>query len=551
MYDNSSVYTTYARPVTVLTLLFAFIFSGLNISRAQMVTNVTPVIQLRLDDYLRSVLEHNESLQAQMLDSEASRWKGKAEYGAFEPQLELSAMREANRRTNNVQEQASLSGQTLFDERNNVYDSGVESLLPTGGKVQLGYTLSDLGNNVNPYGVIGGTNIAPFTQQWQTFVGATFTQPLLRNGGFATTLASLRLAALDSDIGFQQYRRQLMLTITRAESAYWNLYFAQEQLRFFNDSVSVAQDVLDDSRQKLKAGQGAELDVMQAQSDLALRETKRNDAMQNFYDALGELNTLAGTAQPLTLTGPVTPTICAVDAPPETNSVISYLDGYEDALSLNPDYLIQLHKMKQEALRVGVARNQLMPELNLKAAYGYNGLGLTPGESWTVAQSQDYPSWSVGLELNIPLGGNIKGHDLLRAAKSNLQEAYINLKGAQTEIGNRLNTALQKSAAWHQSIQSYQTVVHYNEELLKSLLQQLKAGLVDGHKVLEAEADLLDARQDFVNALVQYRRSSLEVELASGSILKDRKLDVTRDELKRQTSDLVRQYQHSLDSYQN
>ena len=55
--------------------------------------------------------------------------------------------------------------------------------------------------------------------------------------------------------------------------------------------------------------------------------------------------------------------------------------------------------------------------------------------------------------------------------------------------------------AWQQSIKSYETVVHYNDELLKTTLQQLKAGMVDGHKALEVEADLLDARQSLANGI--------------------------------------------------
>ena len=57
------------------------------------------------------------------------------------------------------------------------------------------------------------------------------------------TLANLRLTALESDIAFQEYRRQLMLTLSQAESAYWNLYYAQEQLRFFKESISVAESI--------------------------------------------------------------------------------------------------------------------------------------------------------------------------------------------------------------------------------------------------------------------------------------------------------------------
>jgi outer membrane protein TolC len=525
-----------ARPMGLALLSLAFSFYT---GQAEPVSNATQIVELKLDDYLQQVLQHNESIQAQMLETEVTRHKMQGERGIFEPDFEASATREANRRTNNVQQQASDSGQAFFDERNNLYDSGIESLIPTGGKIRLGYTLSDLANNVNPIPFLGNGTNNLFIKQYQTFVGATFTQPLLKNGGTTATLANLRLAAFDSDIAFQQYRRQLMLTIYQAEGAYWNLYFAQEQIRFFDDSVAVAQNVLDDTQEKLKAGQGAELDVMESQSALALRDTKRNDAMQSYFDALGHLQTLTGTMPDPMRSGTNAPTIRVVDDPHSTNAPPNYSDTFQDAFLLNPDYLIQEGKMEQERVRLGFAKNQLLPELDLKAAYGFNGLGATPGDSWNVAASQEFPSWSVGFELTVPLAGNIKGRNFYHAAKLSLQESYLNLKSVQTEIANGLSIAIQKAQAWQQSIQSYETVVHYNEELLKTQLERLKAGTVEAHKVLEVEADLLDSRQDLASALMQYRRALLEVELSDGAILKNRDLDVTRDELRHQTEWLL------------
>ncbi len=126
--------------------------------------------------------------------------------------------------------------------------------------------------------------------------------------------------------------------------------------------------------------------------------------------------------------------------------------------------------------------------MNLKAAYGFNGLSsdpMGPSYSWDSAATKDFPSWSLGLEFNIPLGSNIKGRNYYKAAQLSMQEAYLNLKGTQNEIANSLGIAIQKAQAWRQSIQSYQTVVSYNEELLKTQLERLKAGAVEGAKVLE------------------------------------------------------------------
>jgi outer membrane protein TolC len=115
----------------------------------------------------------------------------------------------------------------------------------------------------------------------------------------------------------------------------------------------------------------------------------------------------------------------------------------------------------------------------------------------------------------------------------------LNLKDVQTQIAGSLSMDIQKARAWQQSIESYETIVHYNDELLQTQLARLKAGTVEPQKVLDVESDLLDSRQDLASALTQYRRALLEIELNNGSILKSRALDITREELRRQTEQML------------
>jgi hypothetical protein len=75
--------------------------------------------------------------------------------------------------------------------------------------------------------------------------------------------------------------------------------------------------------------------------------------------------------------------------------------------------------------------------------------------------------------------------------------------------------------------------------LLTNTLAQLKAGTVGGHKALEAEADLLDAQQSMASALVQYQDAIIDVEMTDGSILEKWNLDISRDELRRETTVLL------------
>ena len=141
------------------------------------------------------------------------------EKGVFEPELTGSAQHVANHRPNTVEQQRTLSGVPILDERNNIFDTGVESLAVTGAKVRLGYTLSNLNNNLPPFGILAQNS--PRTDQWQSFTGITITQPLLKNAGATTAMAGIRLAALNSETAFQEYRRELMLTLQKPSGMKW------------------------------------------------------------------------------------------------------------------------------------------------------------------------------------------------------------------------------------------------------------------------------------------------------------------------------------------
>src|SRR5205085_4608473 len=153
-------------------------------------------------------------------EAEIGRRTLASEKGIFEPQITGSIERVDSVRPNNTQQLLSLgfSPQPFLSERNTLYNGGVEFLTPLGSKLRTGLTVRELHNNLQQN-----------RGEVETFAGATLTQPLLKNFGQNATMARIRLAAVASDIAFQEYRKQLMLTISQAESSYWDLYLMQEQ----------------------------------------------------------------------------------------------------------------------------------------------------------------------------------------------------------------------------------------------------------------------------------------------------------------------------------
>src|SRR3954467_8067546 len=196
-----------------------------------------PVL-LTLPEMIQMVMDHNESVQVRILEAEIGRRTLASEKGIFEPQITGSVERVDSVRPNNAQQIAPLafSAQPFLTERNTLYNSGVEFLTPLGTKLRTGLTIRQLGNNIQQ----NGTEV-------ETFLGATITQPLLKNFGTDASMARIRLAAVASDIAFQEYRKQLMIVLSQAESAYWDLYLVQEQQDIAAQSIDVAERILKDA----------------------------------------------------------------------------------------------------------------------------------------------------------------------------------------------------------------------------------------------------------------------------------------------------------------
>src|SRR5690606_5504447 len=125
--------------------LSLLIVTGSRIRAADAVTNRASIT---LIEYLQRVVERNESIQTRILELEFNRRRLAAEAGAFEPELFGEYSHQDTRRENTTEQRLNQSGRAIFKEKNNIYQGGIEALVPTGARVRLGYTLRDLDNNL-------------------------------------------------------------------------------------------------------------------------------------------------------------------------------------------------------------------------------------------------------------------------------------------------------------------------------------------------------------------------------------------------------------------
>lgn len=489
---------------------------------------------LRLNELRRMVLEQNDQIQMRMQDAEVGERLHRAEKGIFEPQLVGGAEYFDTSRPNNRQQSAQLGffARPFYLERNTLYNAGIEFLLGTGAKLRTGYMLRDLNNNVGAAETTPGELMG---QQYESFAGLNLTQPLLKNAGWGATTAKIRLSAISSKIAFHEYRRQILLVLASAEAAYWDLHLAQEQVRIGTDSLATAQKILKDNQARLEVGKSSELEVMQAQAGLAARKAKLEQAQQTAFDYASRISSLYSRSISGQSSLPR-----AVDVPELVDDPTSKVESYTQAFRKNPDYLIRAEQVKQENLRVAYLKNQRLPQLDLKASYGLNGLSSNVVQSMDDWANREYPAWSLGFEFRVPLGGGIKERNELEAGRLGKIRALSALKEAEVQVFNLVDTALRKIQLHRNSLTNARSVIGFHEKLLAAQLDRLAVGSVDSRMVLETEEKLSEARAAAVDSMVMERKARLELEAVRGTLLLARDAEVDLFELRKRTEEFLR-----------
>lgn len=487
-------------------------------------------------EYLQRVLRNNHVIQARLASFGTALNLHRAERGLMEPELVGTGQWIDRQRPNTIELERSLQSGGVFIERNLVYSGGVEVRTPTGARVRVGASARRLRNNVQR------TVIVDLDAEYETSVDISIEQPLLRGAGPGVALAPRRMAARSAEIGYQEFRWQLMQTVAQAEVTYWELALAQEQYRLSNESVRSARALLEDSQARLDAGRGARIDVIEAQAGLAQRESRRTQARQRLIEAMNRLAAFFNgrpEQEGIQYQATETPRIDSLE--------LSYAGGTDAALAMSPDVLRTQRVIAQEQLRVQLARNQRLPQVDLRATFGSAGLGFDWNSALDDTEHVRFPQWVVGLDVRVPLFAGVRSRNELAAARQRLRQAEYNLADMEATIRTEMDAAIRRVDAAESIVNSRRAAVSHRQALLDDRMTGREAGRVDARTVLEAEDDLVASQLEMRDSEVEYERSLLELQLLQGNLLQNRGLEMTMDDLESRARAWLRGEQPEID----
>lgn len=463
-------------------------------------------IKMSLRDFVYLVREKSEQIGFQDSEWAISREAAKGAKAIFEPAFISSYQYQEDKRKNTVQEAVSQQFLPDFQEKSHNYQAAIEALVTTGGRLRVGYSLRDFSNTIDErYSV---------DRESQTVFGASITQPLLKGGGVTVTMAGIKVAQTDADIAFQNYRGQMMRVIAEAIAGYWDLHLAREKYNVRKESERNAEEILRDSIVRVKTGKMAETEVLEAEAGLALRRSLVSEAKQAINAATNAVRTFISSSAAETT---------AEIEPAETSSFeerkLDFTESLAKSFKLRAEYLSSRKKMEREDIKLVFAENQKWPQLDLKGSYNLNGLADELGNSWNDAWKRDYATWSVGIELRIPLGGDKKGRSELEATRQRKRQALLEMKAVEVSLANALDTAMQSVHHIGEQVKHYAGIMKMNKRLLETEMARFQAGKSNSRLLLAREEELNKAKEAEIESLVRYKKSLFQLELAEGSIL--------------------------------
>jgi outer membrane protein len=511
--------TTMFTPRRLIALLFSSILA-LSAS-AQTAPVVEEVVmadgeKISLDEAIRRALEKNFSIKADRFDVSIANARLTEAFGKFDPVISGSYTYSESYNPSLADATTGVRPGASFGKSDSA-DVGLGGLLPWGMTYRVSASSLEL-----PASSIYG----PDASTYDVFAGASVTQPLLRNFGFGPTLASIRIAQVNRNISQWFFKQSVINTITDVIFAYHNLNFAYANQRSAIGGKKLALQLLEENRKRFKVGSMSEYDVAFAESRAAQRDESVLTAQRSVAIAENALKQL--------ITDDKTPELLkqrlTIEPPPPSPIVMvdAALD-FRIALEKRPDYQQAKLALKRDGINTRLARNQLLPRVDLVGSYGYNGLDTELGVSRQQIKDEEYRAYSWGVVVSVPLTFTTE-RGRYRAARLQQRQSETNLDLIEQDIVVRVGNAAGQITTTRERVQSTRRARELAQYVLDSEFKRLRAGTSTSFQVANQQELLSIAEVREAAALADYARAIAEYDRQLGVTLE--KLNITLEQPK-------------------
>jgi len=479
---------------TLLFLQFLIYFFSL---LSNSVAGASEPLPLTLKDTVERVLKNNISISVQGYNSQISEQSIFEKEADFDPTVDFEFT---------VKEETRQRASTLADAktRNQDYDwdFSVTQKFITGGDFEL-----SVDSNRNQT----SSSFTSLNPLYSSDMALTVTQPLLKDFGIDLNKREIYIAKNDQKISDHQFTEKVINTLTDAENIYWDLVFSIEDLKVKETSLQRARDLEKRVKAQVEVGTLAELEILQAKSEVASRDEQLLNAQNLIEDNEDSLKNIINMSFD---SEDGLKNITPVDSPSfEPGKENSLDEALKTALTQRPDLLAKKKELENRNIETKYNENQMLPTLDLVGSLGINGLS---GDSTTKsgaydkalseAFSTEFRLWQFGINLSYPIG-NRAAKSRLAAKRLEVAQLLLDIKDLEKKIVVEVREAHRQIETDIKRVHSTRVARKLAEEKLNAEEKKFEVGLSTSFNVLEFQEDLAVEQSNEIKALIDYNKS--------------------------------------------
>ncbi len=506
-----------------------FVAGGLSVQNGMLVgygTNSVPptsilgtnisIRPITLGEAIGMALQNNYAIQSARFDPEISKFNLAGSYSIYEPSLGFTYLHSFSSQAGRLSQTGVAEPST---EREADSFSGrplLSGYAPTGLNYDIDFSLS--GSEFS--GTQGGN---PFvTEQYESGVGISLRQPLLRNFWIDQGRANIQISKKRLQISEWQLRGQLITTISAVESAYYDLIRARENIKVQRAALEYNNQLLRENKKRVEVGALAPLDEKQAEAEVARGVAALLQTEQAYAVALNNLKNLIVQDFPTWANVVIDPMETLVAVPASLDLPESWRRG----LTMRPEIQQLKLDLESQDINLKFLKNQVWPSLDLVGSYGRSGLNTSYGRAADDLTRELNPNHTYGAVLSIPLG-NRSARNSLKAARASRSQTLLDFKALEQTIMVQIDNAIKLLQSQFQQVEATRQARLFAQDALAAEQKKYENGKSTSFNVLLYQRDLTRSRFEELSALAEYNKALAELAAQEGATLMRHNLNVT------------------------
>lgn len=458
-------------------------------------------LSLTLEQAIETALANDLSLEAEEIQGEIARLRFEGSWGRFDPLFSASA------NWSRVENFPQLFGNLLLNVSAERLDlaTGINYPITTGGAFGLSFQQSSddiAGNSPNP--------------SFRDTILLSFNQPLLRGGGTDYATSNQRELDFRAKKQLERIRQARQDVIKNVIEAYWDLAAAIEQLLVAEETLALGREQQDQNERRLAAGVGTEVEVLQAQANVAQRVEQRllrDTAVHGAADRLKAIlypGTEIATWEREML--PVTPL-----PEPEVSGIPEWQSSMQTALEWRAELRqqrLEIDAIDEELVRT---RSERKPQLDFAAGIAGDSLTGSEGSAFAEAVDFDPPRYQAGLTFSFPIGNRTARYSE-RAARAAIRAARITYDQLESQIVAEVRSATRNAFYSAEAVRAAEVSRELARRQLAAEQARYREGLSTNYQVLEFQQQLAESLYSYTLARANFAKAMTTLIRAQGRI---------------------------------